>query len=79
MVKRVLTCKVKRVILFLPNKRNIQSFRGIFFLGISTPFCGYTFTDEFDKMQIPYGESVLIYPKLYIVCLATTGVCVFVR
>ena len=33
---------------------------------------------EFDKMQVPYRESCNI-PNLYIVCLATTGICVFVR
>lgn len=33
---------------------------------------------EFDKTQIPYSDSIDI-PNLYMVCLATAGVCVFMR
>ena len=65
----------------MPNKLNIQSLGVFFFLGILIPFFDDTFyCYEFDKMQIPYTiESIVIYPYLYIVCLATTGICVFVR
>ena len=51
--------------------------RGVFFR-IFIPFFVYAITVEFDKMQIPYSDSIDI-PNLYMVCLATTGICVFVR
>ena len=51
----------------------------ILFLGITIPFSSHTFVVEFDKMQIPYTMKVCIYPFCIIVCLATTGICVFVR
>ena len=62
----------------MPNKLNIQTMGVFYFLGIHIPFFVHTLFIEFDKMQIPYRESCNI-PNLYIVCLATTGICVFVR
>ena len=63
----------------MPNKLNIQSMGVFFFLGILIPFLTIFFCDEFDKMQIPYTREYSNMPNLYIVCLATTGICVFVR
>ena len=61
----------------MPNKLNIQ-FKGIFFFWDIYTFFDDTITVEFDKMQIPYSDSMYIL-NLYIVCLVTTGICVFVR
>ena len=76
----VLTNVSKGDIMEMPNKLNIQSM-GVFsfYRDIYTLFCQYLHCDEFDKMQIPYAVRVYHIPNLYIVCLATTGVCVFVR
>ena len=53
---------------------------GVFFLlGIFMPFLTILFCNEFDKMQVPYTKEYLKIPDLYKVCLATTGICVFVR
>lgn len=55
---------------------------GVFsFRGYLYPFFVILFiVPSFDKMQIPYTmKSIAIYPSLYLVCLATTGICVFVR
>ena len=76
-VEKVLIFLKNNDIIILPNKLNIQG-GCIFHLGILIPFFDNTLFVEFDKMQIPYRESCNI-PNLYIVCLATTGVCVFVR
>lgn len=69
---------IDSAIINLPNKLNIQRMGVFCFLGITIPFFDYTLFIEFDKMQIPYRESCNI-PALYTVCLATTGICVFVR
>jgi len=63
-----------------PNKLNIYS-QWVYFLftGILIPFFEHTCSYEFDKMQIPYKNEYVLYPPLYIVCLATAGICVFVR
>ena len=64
-------------IMIMANKLNIQ-WMGVFSFWISIPFFGDTLFIEFDKMQVPYRESCNI-PNLYMVCLPTTGICVFVR
>lgn len=51
---------------------------GVFSFWDIYTFFGNTLFVEFDKMQIPYRESCYT-PDLYIVCLPTTGICVFVR
>ena len=50
-----------------------------FFSGIFIPFLAILFYVEFDKMQIPHMKKYSNIPYLYMVCLATTGICVFVR
>jgi len=70
--KKHLTLKKKYDTISLPNKLNIHK-AGIFL---------YPFLDaiivEFDKIQIPYNGSIY-YSFLYMVCLATTGICGFMR
>ena len=61
----------------MPNKLNIQ--RVFFLFGYLYPFLSILCSNEFDKMQIPYTAEYSDIPYLYIVCLATTGICVFVR
>ncbi len=56
----------------------MQSMGLFFFFEVLIPFFDYTLFIEFDKMQVPYRDSCNI-PNLYIACLATTGICVFVR
>ncbi len=62
----------------MPNKLNISK-KGVhfFFKGINIPFFRYNTVTEFDKMQIPYNGVILYRNPLYLVCLATTGLCVF--
>ena len=66
-------------IIELPNKLNIQFMGVFFFSGIFIPFLAILFYVEFDKMQIPHMKKYSNIPNLYMVCLATTGICVFVR
>ncbi len=71
-------CK-KRDIITMPNKLNIQSMGVFLLMGYLYPFLPILFYVEFDKMQIPYMRKYSNIPNLYMVCLATTGICVFVR
>lgn len=64
----------------MPNKLNIRLMGVFFFFRDTYTFIyPYSYCSEFDKMQIPYTMRVLNIPNLYMVCLATAGICVFVR
>ncbi len=41
------------------------------------PFLCCTIFLNLIKMQIPFDGAVRIYPALFKVCFATTGICVF--